>query len=537
MLFPVSVLVGVTAIVFGPLLGTVYALIGATLSGAMTFAIGRHLSKDTVRALAGRRLNDLSRRLGERGLLAIIFARVVPVGPFSIVNIVAGASHIRWRDFLLGTVIGLVPGVTVASIFVDRVAAAIQEPGAGTFALLAAVGAALVALLWAIARKLRHRAEAKRPPRRVCMATEAADAPHDRIAGRIHGALRVTTWNIHGAVGTDRRYAPTRIVDVLHELDADVVALQEVPLQQAHDTFLADLERATGYHAVSGPLLTRRGTDFGNAVLSRHAVDRVAHLDLTVDNLRAARRARCADPRRGARLVARAGNASRVASRRAPQPGEKAPRRGRERAVAADDPHGRSERVVPVGSPAALAARAFSGEALGAADVSRASSRVRARPDLDLAGGLPAPVALACEPAGAGRIGPPAADGRGRRLTLAPSRGRYPCSHGHPDLLPTAANFSSRGRGIDLAKWAVIACDQYTSEPDYWERVAREVGDAPSTLHLIFPEAYLGAPDAASRIGRIQDTMRQLPFRRSVRRARRRLFTSSERSAIESAAA
>ena len=63
--------------------------------------------------------------------------------------------------------------------------------------------------------------------------------------------------------------------------------------------------------------------------------------------------------------------------------------------------------------------------------------------------------------------------------------------------------------GTDLAKWAVIACDQYTSEPDYWERVAREVGDAPSTLRLIFPEAYLGTPDAESRIRRIQDTMRK----------------------------
>jgi hypothetical protein len=62
--------------------------------------------------------------------------------------------------------------------------------------------------------------------------------------------------------------------------------------------------------------------------------------------------------------------------------------------------------------------------------------------------------------------------------------------------------------GIDLAKWAVIACDQYTSEPDYWRNVAREVGDAPSSLHLIFPEAYLGTPDAAARIARIQDTMR-----------------------------
>lgn len=63
--------------------------------------------------------------------------------------------------------------------------------------------------------------------------------------------------------------------------------------------------------------------------------------------------------------------------------------------------------------------------------------------------------------------------------------------------------------GIDLRKWAVIACDQYTSEPDYWREVAREVGDAPSTLHLIFPEVYLGRPDAPERIARIQQTMRR----------------------------
>jgi hypothetical protein len=62
---------------------------------------------------------------------------------------------------------------------------------------------------------------------------------------------------------------------------------------------------------------------------------------------------------------------------------------------------------------------------------------------------------------------------------------------------------------IELSKWAVVACDQYTSEPDYWRRVAQEVGDAPSTLHLIFPEVFLGAPDAPARIGRIQATMRR----------------------------
>jgi hypothetical protein len=63
--------------------------------------------------------------------------------------------------------------------------------------------------------------------------------------------------------------------------------------------------------------------------------------------------------------------------------------------------------------------------------------------------------------------------------------------------------------GIDLRKWAVIACDQYTAEPEYWQRVERLVGDAPSTLHLIFPEVYLERADAPARIAAIQHTMQR----------------------------
>ena len=61
--------------------------------------------------------------------------------------------------------------------------------------------------------------------------------------------------------------------------------------------------------------------------------------------------------------------------------------------------------------------------------------------------------------------------------------------------------------GVDLHKWAVVACDQYTSEPEYWARVADEVGEAPSTLRLIFPEVFLGRADADERIARIQASM------------------------------
>ncbi len=62
--------------------------------------------------------------------------------------------------------------------------------------------------------------------------------------------------------------------------------------------------------------------------------------------------------------------------------------------------------------------------------------------------------------------------------------------------------------GVDLSRWAVVACDQYTSEPDYWRTVAQFVGQAPSTLHLTFPEVFLGNADAPDRIARIQAAMR-----------------------------
>jgi len=107
-----------------------------------------------------------------------------------------------------------------------------------------------------------------------------ATAGSYRCAG---AALSAATWNIHGAVGSDGRYAPKRIFDVLSELGADVVALQEVPLQGPHGDFLVDLEHATGYHVAAGPLFQRRGIEFGNAVLSRHPFARVSHLDLTVE--------------------------------------------------------------------------------------------------------------------------------------------------------------------------------------------------------------------------------------------------------------
>jgi len=62
---------------------------------------------------------------------------------------------------------------------------------------------------------------------------------------------------------------------------------------------------------------------------------------------------------------------------------------------------------------------------------------------------------------------------------------------------------------IDLTKWAVVACDQYTSQPEYWEKVATLVGDSPSTFHLILPEVYLDSFGCEKRIEKINHRMKE----------------------------
>lgn len=64
-------------------------------------------------------------------------------------------------------------------------------------------------------------------------------------------------------------------------------------------------------------------------------------------------------------------------------------------------------------------------------------------------------------------------------------------------------------KDVDLHKWSVVACDQYTSQPDYWAKVAEIAGDAPSTLNVIFPEVFLEDHDGDERIASINNAMQQ----------------------------
>jgi hypothetical protein len=79
----------------------------------------------------------------------------------------------------------------------------------------------------------------------------------------------------------------------------------------------------------------------------------------------------------------------------------------------------------------------------------------------------------------------------------------------YPELGIQVADILLPKESIDLEKWAVIACDQYTSQPEYWQKVREFVGDSPSTLNMILPEVYLGTPAEADLIRSTQATMRR----------------------------
>ena len=113
--FPVTVLIAATAATFGPWLGFLYAATGAIASALLTYFIGALLGRDVLRNWMGPRLTRIRERIVRQGVLAIAAIRMVPVAPFTLVNMVAGASGIRLLDYIAGTLLGLLPGLILMS--------------------------------------------------------------------------------------------------------------------------------------------------------------------------------------------------------------------------------------------------------------------------------------------------------------------------------------------------------------------------------------------------------------------------------------
>ena len=115
LLFPVTILIAATAAAFGPWLGFAYAALGTMSEALLTYGIGRLIGREALRDVLGPRLNRVREKSPPRRRSRSRLIRLVPLAPFTIVNLAAGASDIRLIDFLLGTALGMLPGIVAMS--------------------------------------------------------------------------------------------------------------------------------------------------------------------------------------------------------------------------------------------------------------------------------------------------------------------------------------------------------------------------------------------------------------------------------------
>jgi len=96
--------------IFGPLLGTTYAVTAASIGATLSFLITRYLLRETVLNRFGSKLETINKELEERGINYLLFLRLVPVFPFFLINLAAGLTRLPLRTFVLGTFFGIIPG-------------------------------------------------------------------------------------------------------------------------------------------------------------------------------------------------------------------------------------------------------------------------------------------------------------------------------------------------------------------------------------------------------------------------------------------
>jgi len=151
-MFPRPLITLAAVLAFGPWLGFLYSLAGICFSSAVTWYMGRYMRRDTVRRLAGPRLDRMIDVLKKHGLVAMTLLRLVPIAPFAVESIVAGAIRMKLWHVVVGTGIGLLPGTLTTTIFGDAIETAVSGQGNVNWWLVGGAIALLATGAWAVKR-------------------------------------------------------------------------------------------------------------------------------------------------------------------------------------------------------------------------------------------------------------------------------------------------------------------------------------------------------------------------------------------------
>lgn len=146
-MFPRPLITLFSVLAFGPWVGFAVAMAGIAGSALATYAVGRAVSRDTVRRIAGDRLNDASEVVRRKGIAAVFAVTVAPIAPFPVIGMAAGAVRIKVMQYLFGTLGGMLPGTLATTVFARELEAALEDPSRINYWVVAAVILVLVLLV------------------------------------------------------------------------------------------------------------------------------------------------------------------------------------------------------------------------------------------------------------------------------------------------------------------------------------------------------------------------------------------------------
>ena len=156
-MMPLLALIMATALMFEPLTAIAITMTGALLSAAVVYLAGAKIIRRQAERSFGEVIARVRNALQTRGVIAIAMLRLLPIAPFSLVNVAAGSIGVRFRDYMLGTALGLAPGVVMISVFGHELKDLVRDPSLPRVLIVLGVAAAWVLLSLAIQRFVSRR--------------------------------------------------------------------------------------------------------------------------------------------------------------------------------------------------------------------------------------------------------------------------------------------------------------------------------------------------------------------------------------------
>jgi uncharacterized membrane protein YdjX (TVP38/TMEM64 family) len=141
-----------TIIAFGRWLGFAYSAAGILLAAMATYYAGRMMRKETVVRIAGDKFEQAGKVLREHGVIAVFASNMVPVPPFAVQGVIAGAIRIPLWQYVAGSILGMAPGLLAATVFAGELRAALEDPSTISWWVLGAVALAFGVFIWLVRR-------------------------------------------------------------------------------------------------------------------------------------------------------------------------------------------------------------------------------------------------------------------------------------------------------------------------------------------------------------------------------------------------